>query len=100
MNVSRDYISKLDSTEKHDSNFGNLCMKKGFQKMFSFLFQLSMGGRVDPRNPHVRTPLIDPMQSYVYATPSSRYSFVYQTHSELQIKLTLEPPAHQSGILA
>ena len=32
-------ISKLDSTEKHDSNFGKLCMKKGgsFQKE-RFLF--------------------------------------------------------------
>ena len=36
-----------------DSNFGNLCMKKGgsFQKKKVFIFfQLSMGG-VDPRNP-------------------------------------------------
>ena len=46
-----------------DSNFGNLCMKKGgsFQKKKVFIFfQLSMGG-VDPRNPPcVRHCLQDP----------------------------------------
>ena len=34
-----------EGTEKHDSNFGNLCVKNGrsFQKTrFSFLFQSSM----------------------------------------------------------
>ena len=58
-------MRKLDSTEKHDSNFGNLSMKKGgsFQNQrFLFLFQLSMGGeRGDPRTslpPCVRTPLV------------------------------------------
>ena len=29
MKVFQDFLSKLDSTEKHESNFGNLCMKKG-----------------------------------------------------------------------
>ena len=63
MKVFQDFISKLDSTEKHESNFGNLCTKKGgsFQKeRFSFLLKSSMGeGGFDPRNPSpVRTPLI------------------------------------------
>ena len=47
MKVFQDFISKLDRTEKHESNFGNLCMKKGglFQKeRFSFLLKSSMGG--------------------------------------------------------
>ena len=47
MKVFQDFISKFDSTEKHESNFGNLCMKKGgsFQKVkFSFLVKSSMGG--------------------------------------------------------
>ena len=41
-------IRKMDSTDKHDSNFGNLCMKKGgsFQSKFSFFFLSPMGGRV------------------------------------------------------
>ena len=45
--ASQDFISKLDRTEKHECNFGNLCMKKGgsFQKVrFSFLLRSSMGG--------------------------------------------------------
>ena len=45
MKVSRDYVSKLDSAEKYDSNFGNVCTKKGgsFQEeIFSFLLQSSM----------------------------------------------------------
>ena len=35
MKVFQNFISKLDSTEKHESNFGNLCMKKDglYQKM-------------------------------------------------------------------
>ena len=48
MKISRDYLSKLESTEKLDSNLGNLCVKKGrsFQKeRFSFLFQSLMGGK-------------------------------------------------------
>ena len=52
MKVFEDFISKLDSTEKNESNFGNLSMKKGgsFQKeRFSFLINLQWG--VDPRNP-------------------------------------------------
>ena len=62
MKVFQDFISKLDSTEKHKSNFGNLCMKKdsSFQKeRFSlFFYNLQMGGGgVDLRNPPVRTPL-------------------------------------------
>ena len=42
MKVFQDFISKFDSTEKHESNFGNFCMKKGgsFQKeRFSFLLK-------------------------------------------------------------
>ena len=52
----QDFMSKLDSTEKHESNFGN-----SFQtERFSFLLKSSMDGGVDPRNsppPAVRTPL-------------------------------------------
>ena len=51
MKVFQDVISKLDSTEKHESNFGNLCMKNGgsFQKeRFSFLLKSSMGGGGGP----------------------------------------------------
>ena len=60
--VFQDFISKLDSTEKHESNFGNLGMKKGgsFQKEgFLFLLKFSMVRGVDPRTPPppVRTPL-------------------------------------------
>ena len=54
MKVIQDDIRKLDSTEKQDSNFGNLCMKKGgsFQKeRFSFILQSLMGGEFDPRTP-------------------------------------------------
>ena len=50
MKVFQDFISKLDSTEKHDRNFSNLCMKKSgsFQKeRFSFLLKSSMGGGGD-----------------------------------------------------
>ena len=52
-------ISKLDSTEKRDSNFGNLCMKKGgsFQKERFLLFFKSLMGGFDPQPPLVRTPL-------------------------------------------
>ena len=59
MKVFQDFMSKLDSTEKHESNFGNLCMKKGgsFQKREVFIsFKIFKGG-VNPRNPPVRTPL-------------------------------------------
>ena len=54
MKIFQDFLSKLDSTEKHESNFGNLCMKKGgsFQKeRFSFLLKSSMGGGVTPKSP-------------------------------------------------
>ena len=47
MKVFQDFMSKLDSKEKHESNFDNLCMKKGgsFQKeRFLFLLKSSMGG--------------------------------------------------------
>ena len=66
MKVFQDFISKLDSTEKHQSNFGNLCTKKGglFQKeWFSFLLRSSMGKGLTPETPShphpVRTPLIE-----------------------------------------
>ena len=45
MKVFQDFISKLDSIEKHESNFGNLCIKKdgSFQKeRFLFLLKFSM----------------------------------------------------------
>ena len=61
MKVFQDFISKLDSTEKLESNFGNLCMKNGgsFQKeRFSFLLKSSMGGGLTP-NPPVRAPLTE-----------------------------------------
>ena len=41
MKVFQDFISKLNSTEKHESNFGYLSMKKGglFQKeRFYFIY--------------------------------------------------------------
>ena len=60
MKVFRDCASKLDSTDKHDSNFGNLCMKKSgsFQKeRFSFFFNRQWGV-VYPEPPLVRTPLV------------------------------------------
>ena len=47
MKVFQDFISMLDSTEKHKNNFGCLCMKNGgsFPKeRFSFLLKSSMGG--------------------------------------------------------
>ena len=59
MKVFQDFISKLDNTKKHESNFGNLCMKKGdlFQKgRFSFLSKFSMGG-VDPGNATAVNPI-------------------------------------------
>ena len=65
MKVFQDFISKLDSTEKNESNFGNLCMKNGglFQKVrFSFLLKFSMGG-FDPRTP---TPVRTPLGDFVY----------------------------------
>ena len=50
-------MSKLDSTEKHDSNFGNLCMKKAgsFQKerFFILFFNRQWGGGVTPEPPRV-----------------------------------------------
>ena len=67
MKVFQDFISKLDSTEKHESNFGNLCMKKGgsFQKeRFSFLLKCSMGGGLTPETHPVRTRLNKHNQSY------------------------------------
>ena len=68
MKVFQDFISKLDSTEKHESNFDNLCIKKGgsFQKeRFSFLLKSSMGGLLtpEPPPPPVRTPLTWPMKT-------------------------------------
>ena len=60
MKVFQGFISKLDSTEKHESNFGNLCMKKGgsFQKREVFIsFKISDGGVLTPETPPVRTPL-------------------------------------------
>ena len=54
MKVFLDFISKLDSTEKHESNFDNLCMKKdgSFQKeRFSFLLKSSMGWVLTPETP-------------------------------------------------
>ena len=52
MRVSQDYTSKLVSTEKHDSNFGNLCVKKGgsFLKKGFYLFSNRQWG-VDSRTP-------------------------------------------------
>ena len=47
MKVFQDFISKLDRTEKHKSNFGYLCMKKRGSfpnKRFSFLLKSSVGG--------------------------------------------------------
>ena len=55
----QDCISKLNVTEKHDSSFGRLYMKKGGslkKKRFSFLFQSSMEGGWPPKPP-VHTPL-------------------------------------------
>ena len=55
-------LSKLDSIEKHDSNFGNLCMKKieSFQKeRFSFFLQSSMGRGFYPQT--------SPPRAYVHA---------------------------------
>ena len=59
MKVLQDFVTKLDSTERHESNFGNLCMKKGslFQKERVSLLLNSSMGRFDPRTPPVRTPL-------------------------------------------
>ena len=54
MKVFQDFISKLNSTEKHESNFGNLGMKKGcsFQKeRFSFFFKSLMEGVLTPEPP-------------------------------------------------
>ena len=61
MKVFQDFISKLDSTEKRESNFGNLCMKKFVPKREVFIsFKIFNGGEVDPRTPlvDVRTPLV------------------------------------------
>ena len=50
MKVSRDYISKLDSTEKRANTFGNLCMKKTDRfKKNGFHFFSSRQWGVDPR---------------------------------------------------
>ena len=59
----QEFISKLGSIEKHESIFGNLCMKKGgsFQiERFKFFFKSSMGGegQLTPKPPSVRTPLV------------------------------------------
>ena len=54
MKVFQDVISKLNSTEKQDSNFGNLCVKKGgsLQKeRFSFILHSSMGVGLNPPQP-------------------------------------------------
>ena len=57
MKVSPDYISKLDSTEKHDSN---LYMKKGesFQNMRISFFS-SRQSKVDTRLPPFRAHATD-----------------------------------------
>ena len=61
MKVFQDFMSKLDSIEKHDSlidnNFGNLCVKKGEKKKV-LIFSVVNGGILIPETPRVRTPLI------------------------------------------
>ena len=46
-------ISKLDSTEKHDSDFGKLCMKKAdrLQKRGFYIFLNRRWGGLTPKSP-------------------------------------------------
>ena len=54
MKVFQDYKSKLDSTEKHDSNFGYVCIKKADRSKKRGLYFFL--GVLNPEPP-VRTPL-------------------------------------------
>ena len=66
-------ISKLDSTEKHDSNFGNLCIKKSgwFQKEeFLFFFHRQWG--VDP-SPCAYATDLNQMTTFCKSTQPLRF---------------------------